>query len=56
MMCSLYCNVLLSAILYTPVHYKHEKSNDQISTQPKNYLLKPGKIAQSETMIIQGIC
>ena len=47
MMCSLYCIVLLNAILYTPVHYKHDKSNHQIGTLPKINLLKPCKIAQS---------
>jgi len=46
-MCSLYCIVLLNAILYTPVHYRHDKSNDQIDTLPKINLLKPCKIAQS---------
>ena len=35
MMCSLYCSVLLNAIFYTSVHYKHDKSNDQIGTLPK---------------------
>ena len=39
MMCSLYCNVLLNVILYTPVHYKHDKSNDQIGTLPRIHFL-----------------